>query len=105
MHDSVSLNTYGNLWIITPSSGSGHYCTPLLHEGDYVRMEVDHDPTPRTVQFFVNGKAGKCLTSGIPSSVRIGFSVSGEGTSIRIDNIYSLSRPTPIPEGMEEKEW
>ncbi|KAK2957294.1 hypothetical protein BLNAU_7672 [Blattamonas nauphoetae] len=52
---SVSLNTYGNLWIITPSSDSYEDCHSFLEEGDCVRMEVDLDSTPRTVHYFVNG--------------------------------------------------
>ncbi|KAK2946618.1 hypothetical protein BLNAU_18454 [Blattamonas nauphoetae] len=94
--NSIALNRLGWLYLSTPSSRSGQYCHSELKEGDCVRMEVDLDSTPRTVQFFVKGKAGRCYMSGIPSSVRIGFSVKGEGTSFRIDNISRLSRPTPI---------
>ncbi|KAK2950084.1 hypothetical protein BLNAU_15006 [Blattamonas nauphoetae] len=91
--NSVGLDRYGQLWFKTPSP-----------EGDCVRMEVDLDSTPRTLQFFVNDKAGRSYMSGIPSSVRIGFSVMGEGASFRIDNIFRLSRPTSISEGMNKVE-
>ncbi|KAK2949964.1 hypothetical protein BLNAU_15107 [Blattamonas nauphoetae] len=105
VHDSVSLDQYGYLNYNTPSIRSYHDCHPSLHEGDCVRMEVDLDSIPRTVKFFVNGEAGECYMSGIPSSVRIGFSVYGEGLSFRIDNISRLSRPTPLSEGMNEVKW
>ncbi|KAK2957322.1 hypothetical protein BLNAU_7700 [Blattamonas nauphoetae] len=105
VNNSVGLNSFGVLWINTPSSGSGQACSSRLDEGVCVRMEVDHDSTPRTVQFFVNGEAGRYSVSGIPSSVRIGFSASHAGTSFRIDNIFRLSRPTPISDGMYEVIW
>ncbi|KAK2951129.1 hypothetical protein BLNAU_13972 [Blattamonas nauphoetae] len=100
--NSVGLNRYGYIKFNTPSSISSRYCLSRLHEGDCVRMEVDLDSAPRTVQFFVNGETGRSYVSGIPSSVRIGFSLFGEGTSFRIDNISRLSQPTPISEGMNE---
>ncbi|KAK2951130.1 hypothetical protein BLNAU_13973 [Blattamonas nauphoetae] len=85
--NSVSLCSFGDLSFNTPSSESYEDCHSVLKEGDCVRMEVDLDSTPRTVQFFVNGWAGMCYMSGLPSSVRIGFSVAGKGTSFRINNI------------------
>ncbi|KAK2957334.1 hypothetical protein BLNAU_7712 [Blattamonas nauphoetae] len=94
--NSVGLSSNGNLNFNTPSSNSFEDCHSELKEGDCVRMEVDLDSTPRTVQFFVNGEAGRCYVSGIPSSVRIG------DTSFRIDNISRISQPTPISEGMNE---
>ncbi|KAK2957296.1 hypothetical protein BLNAU_7674 [Blattamonas nauphoetae] len=57
--NSVGLNRFGKLWIYTPSEHSLKHCTSILHEGDCVRMEVDLDSKPRTVQFFVNGEAGE----------------------------------------------
>ncbi|KAK2957314.1 hypothetical protein BLNAU_7692 [Blattamonas nauphoetae] len=72
VQNSVCLNRFGQLYFTTPSSQSYEYCTSFLEEGDNVRMEVDLDSTPRTVQFFVNGEALKYYMSGIPSSVRIG---------------------------------
>ncbi|KAK2951089.1 hypothetical protein BLNAU_13932 [Blattamonas nauphoetae] len=69
---SVGLSSNGNLWVNTPSLYSCEDCHSWLKEGDNVRMEVDLDSTHRTVQFFVNGEAGRCYMSGIPSSVRIG---------------------------------
>ncbi|KAK2941717.1 hypothetical protein BLNAU_23379 [Blattamonas nauphoetae] len=47
-------------------------CHSELKESDCVRMEVDLDSTLRTVQFFVNGEAGRSYVSGLPPSVRIG---------------------------------
>ncbi|KAK2957275.1 hypothetical protein BLNAU_7653 [Blattamonas nauphoetae] len=103
--NSVGLNKFGDLDHNTPSETSGRYYHSELKEGDCVRMEVDLESTPRTVQFFVNGQAGMCYVSEIPSSVRIGCSALGEGTSFRIDNVSRLSRPTLIPQGMEEFRW
>ncbi|KAK2952225.1 hypothetical protein BLNAU_12784 [Blattamonas nauphoetae] len=100
--NSVSLNAYGHLNFSTPSSNSYEDCHSDLKEGDCVRIEVDLDSTPRTVQFFVNDGTGRFYMSGIPSSVRIGFSVKGEEISFRIDNISRLSQPTPISEEMKE---
>ncbi|KAK2957325.1 hypothetical protein BLNAU_7703 [Blattamonas nauphoetae] len=100
--NSVALDQLGTLWFNTPSSHSYEACHFSLNEFDCVRMEVDLDSTPRTVQFFVNGQAGECYMSGIPSSVRIGFTVWGPETSFRIDKISRLSRPTPFSEGMME---
>ncbi|KAK2952215.1 hypothetical protein BLNAU_12774 [Blattamonas nauphoetae] len=100
--NSASLCSFGNLFFNTPSSQSYRYCTNLLHEGDCVRMEVDLDSTPRTVQFFVNGEVGWFYVSGIPSSVRIGVSVLFQGSSLRIDNISRLSQPTPFSKEMKE---
>ncbi|KAK2957293.1 hypothetical protein BLNAU_7671 [Blattamonas nauphoetae] len=99
---SVCLDRFGYLDHNTPSETSGRYYHSHLKEGDCVRMEVDLVSTPRTLQFFVNGEAGECYVSGIPSSVRIGVSLFGTGTSFRIDNISRLSRPTPISEGMNK---
>ncbi|KAK2950090.1 hypothetical protein BLNAU_15012 [Blattamonas nauphoetae] len=104
--NSVGLSTDGYLYNNTPSSHFYHYCHSKLDEGDCVRMIVDLDSTSRTVKFFVNGEGGKCYMSGIPSSVRIGFSVSQAGTSFRIDNLSRLSRPAPISEEeMDQIEW
>ncbi|KAK2946610.1 hypothetical protein BLNAU_18446 [Blattamonas nauphoetae] len=102
VNNSVGLSTDGNLNFNASSSFSYKRCHPRQDEGDCVRMEIDLNSTPRTVQFFVNGEAGRFYVSGIPSSVRIGFSIFEKQTSFRIDNISRLSRPTPILEGMEE---
>ncbi|KAK2945072.1 hypothetical protein BLNAU_20017 [Blattamonas nauphoetae] len=46
-----------------------HYgtCHPPLKVGDCVRMEVDMDSKPQTVQFFVNGEAGQHYVSDLPT--------------------------------------
>ncbi|KAK2957264.1 hypothetical protein BLNAU_7858 [Blattamonas nauphoetae] len=59
--DSVGLSTHGYISIKTPSSFPIQSCHSRLKEFDCIRMEVDLDSTPRTVQFFVNGKAGETL--------------------------------------------
>ncbi|KAK2942435.1 hypothetical protein BLNAU_22668 [Blattamonas nauphoetae] len=73
-----------------------------MRDGDCVRMEVDMDSTPRTVQFFVNGESGECFVSGLPLSVRIAFTVSVVETFLRIDRIAQQERPTPITPEMTE---
>ncbi|KAK2946024.1 hypothetical protein BLNAU_19035 [Blattamonas nauphoetae] len=103
--NSASLDRYGYLWFTTPADHFNDYCQSVLNEGDCVRMEVDLDSTPRTLQFFVNGEAGWCYVSGIPLSVRIGSSVCVQGTSFRIDNISRLSQPTPISEEIHKTIW
>ncbi|KAK2943256.1 hypothetical protein BLNAU_21828 [Blattamonas nauphoetae] len=80
-------------------------CHFFLKEGDCVRMEVDMESTLRTVQFFVNGESGRCFVSGLPQSVRIGFSVSGQGTSFRIDRISKQQSPTLFTPEMREIMW
>ncbi|KAK2941972.1 hypothetical protein BLNAU_23125 [Blattamonas nauphoetae] len=80
-------------------------CFADVNEGDCVRMEVAMDSIPRTVQFFLNGERGKSFVSGLPSSVGIGFSVSGPGSSFRIDRITQLLCPTEIDEDMEKIKW
>ncbi|KAK2946599.1 hypothetical protein BLNAU_18435 [Blattamonas nauphoetae] len=105
VENSVSLDNYGTLWFSTPSSDSFEDCTSFLKEGACLRMEVDLDSTPRTLQFFKNGRAGQHYMSELPSSVRIGFSVWKPETSFRIDNISRLSQPTPISDEMMEVKW
>ncbi|KAK2952858.1 hypothetical protein BLNAU_12179 [Blattamonas nauphoetae] len=107
--DSVSLESYTGL-LFCNSSSTGHedrfeFCHSELREGDCVRMEVDMESRPRTVQFFVNGKAGRSYVSGLPRSVRLGFTVFGPKTSFRIDRITRLRRPTPISRAMNEIKW
>ncbi|KAK2951121.1 hypothetical protein BLNAU_13964 [Blattamonas nauphoetae] len=102
VENSVNLNVNGHLTIGIPLMFASGPCHSELKEGDCVRMEVDLDSTPRTVRFFVNGETVERYISGIHSSVRIKFSLFGEGTSIRIDNISRLPRPTPLSEGMRE---
>ncbi|KAK2941162.1 hypothetical protein BLNAU_23927 [Blattamonas nauphoetae] len=74
--DSVCLRSFsGDLCHNTQSSGYDRrmeWCHSYLKEGDRVRMEVDMESTPRTVQFFVNGESGRCFVSGLSQSVRIG---------------------------------
>ncbi|KAK2949955.1 hypothetical protein BLNAU_15097 [Blattamonas nauphoetae] len=105
VENSVGHNNYGVLICNTPSSHLFRDSHSRQTEGDCVRMEVDLDSTPRTVQFFMNGEAGWCYVSGIPSSVRIGCSTIGLGTSLRIDNISHISQPTPISEKMRHVKW
>ncbi|KAK2941969.1 hypothetical protein BLNAU_23122 [Blattamonas nauphoetae] len=77
-------------------------CNLFMKAGACVRMEVDMDSNRRTVQFFVNGRAGRCFVSGFPPSARIGITVFGQGTSFRIDRIARQPRPTPIDPEMGE---
>ncbi|KAK2941806.1 putative serine/threonine protein kinase [Blattamonas nauphoetae] len=68
-------------------------------------MEVNMDSIPRTVQFFKNGKAGTCYVSGIPESVRIGFSADVMGTSLQITSIIHCTQPTPLADNVKEMKW
>ncbi|KAK2948812.1 hypothetical protein BLNAU_16262 [Blattamonas nauphoetae] len=104
--NSVSLNSRGRLCSNTPtSSSSSQICHSILNDGDCVRIICDFESSPRTVQFFVNGKTGRSYMSGIPSSVKIGFSAPESGTSFRIDNISRLSHSIPISPHMTEILW
>ncbi|KAK2943804.1 putative Cyclin-dependent kinase 2 [Blattamonas nauphoetae] len=80
-------------------------CCNSLSKKDRVVMEVNMDSNPRTVQFFVNGKAGKCYVSGIPESVRIGFSADVMGTSLQITSIIQSTQATPLADKMREIKW
>ncbi|KAK2941967.1 hypothetical protein BLNAU_23120 [Blattamonas nauphoetae] len=109
VNDSLSLlSVTGWLYRNTPSTQhTPHYtsCHSELREGDCVRMEVDMDSNPRTVQFFVNGESGESFVSGLPPSVRIGFTIYGLETSFRIDKITQQEKPTPIAPEMEQIQW
>ncbi|KAK2954857.1 hypothetical protein BLNAU_10187 [Blattamonas nauphoetae] len=70
-----------------------------------VVMEVNMDSTPRTVQFFVNGKAIKRYVSEIPESVRIGFSADVMGTSVQITSLFHSTQATPLTDKMREIKW
>ncbi|KAK2940663.1 hypothetical protein BLNAU_24428 [Blattamonas nauphoetae] len=76
-----------------------------LSNQDRLVMEVNMVSSPRTVQFFVNGKAGKCYVSGIPESVRIGFSADVMGTSLEIVSIIHSTQATPLSDKMLEIKW
>ncbi|KAK2946836.1 hypothetical protein BLNAU_18214 [Blattamonas nauphoetae] len=80
-------------------------CHPPLKEGDCVRMEVDMDSKPRTLQFFVNGEAGQFYVSDLPTLVRVTFMTFFEGTSVRVDRIVRQSKATPIKPGTSRLDW
>ncbi|KAK2949967.1 hypothetical protein BLNAU_15110 [Blattamonas nauphoetae] len=94
VENSVGLDTDGRLILHTPSSYTIDGSHSRMKEGDCVRVEVNLDSTPRTVQLFVNGEA-----------VMWYFSAYGNGTSFRIDNISRLSRRTPISKEMRKIRW
>ncbi|KAK2958956.1 hypothetical protein BLNAU_5972 [Blattamonas nauphoetae] len=62
---------------------------PVPKLGEFIGYEVK-------VQLFVNGRSGRSFVSGLPPSVRIGFSVFAQETSFRIDRIVKQTQPTPI---------
>ncbi|KAK2954520.1 hypothetical protein BLNAU_10540 [Blattamonas nauphoetae] len=101
---SLSLSTSGTIHVSNRSSSGISGFSGLLKK-DRVVMEVNMDSNPRTVQFFVNGKAGDCYVSGIPESVRIGFSVNAMGTSLQIQSIIHSTQPTPLADTMIEIRW
>ncbi|KAK2959779.1 putative serine/threonine protein kinase [Blattamonas nauphoetae] len=103
---SVGLSaTKEQLNVFTLSSLTEDFSQHILTNHDRIVMEVNMDSSPRTVQFFVNGKAGKCYVSGIPESVRIGFSADAKGTSLEIACIIHSTQPTPITDKMKEIKW
>ncbi|KAK2945337.1 hypothetical protein BLNAU_19726 [Blattamonas nauphoetae] len=77
-------------------------CHYALTEGDCVRMEMDMHSTPRTVQFLLNGESSRWFVTGLPPSVRIGFSVFAQETSFRIDRIVKQTQPTPMHQYIPE---
>ncbi|KAK2947530.1 putative Protein kinase domain containing protein [Blattamonas nauphoetae] len=102
---SLALSTsHGELPIFTQTKLEVDCCASFS-KNDRVVMEVNMDSTPRTVQFFVNGKAGKCYVSGIPESVRIGFSADLMGTSLEIASIVHSTQATPLTDKMKEIRW
>ncbi|KAK2947627.1 hypothetical protein BLNAU_17460 [Blattamonas nauphoetae] len=95
-------STDGDIVVEATSIGytvSGSRCHDPLEEGDTVVMEVNMESNPRTVQFFVNGKAGKSYVSGIPQSIRLMMMTEGVGTSFRLNSVTQLATPTPFPQG------
>ncbi|KAK2963103.1 hypothetical protein BLNAU_2126 [Blattamonas nauphoetae] len=104
MKHSVALSTWGDIHLCNQDQLRRDCCSSLS-KNDPVVMEVDMDSTPRTVQFFKNGKAGRCYVSGIPESVRFGFSLVGMGTSLEIVGIIHCTQPTPLTDKMKEIKW
>ncbi|KAK2950844.1 putative Cyclin-dependent kinase 2 [Blattamonas nauphoetae] len=80
-------------------------CHQPLKEGDDVVIEVNMDSNPRTVQFFVNGKAGKSYGSDFPESMRVMIWTYGLGISFRLNSITCLTTPTPIAPEMKAVPW
>ncbi|KAK2943741.1 hypothetical protein BLNAU_21344 [Blattamonas nauphoetae] len=103
VNNSVCLEPDGNIRICTQTRLIGYHSS--FSKSDRIVMEVNMDSTPRTVQFFVNGKACQRYVSGIPESVRIGFSAHMLGTSLEITNIVHSTQPTPITEMLREIKW
>ncbi|KAK2950105.1 hypothetical protein BLNAU_14907 [Blattamonas nauphoetae] len=105
IRSSVCVDSFGSVWTNTSTSHPSRLCLSRLNEDDLFRMEVDLDSNPRKVQFFKNGESGKCFVSHIPRSVKIGFSVTIQGTSFRVENVARLSQPTTLVDGMTELIW
>ncbi|KAK2953360.1 hypothetical protein BLNAU_11645 [Blattamonas nauphoetae] len=102
---SVGLSTrYGFLHVNNLIKQKHNYSS-LLRSKTRVVMEVNMDSTPRTVQFFVNGTAGPYYVSGLPESVRIGFSAHVMGTSLEIPSITHSTQATPLADKMKEIRW
>ncbi|KAK2946192.1 hypothetical protein BLNAU_18868 [Blattamonas nauphoetae] len=103
---SVGYDTYyGDLMVKLPTRRTYKLCHTTMTGGDSIRMELDLDSHPRNVRFFVNGEAGRCYVTGVPESVRIGFSVCVRNTMLRIDRISRLKQPTPFVGEMWEITW
>ncbi|KAK2960645.1 putative Protein kinase domain containing protein [Blattamonas nauphoetae] len=105
VRNSVCVDSFGSVWTNTSTSHPSRLCLSRLNEDDSFRMEVDLDLNPRKVQFFKNGESGKCFVSHLPRSVKIGFSVTIQGTSFRVENVTLLSQPTALVDGMAELVW
>ncbi|KAK2956807.1 hypothetical protein BLNAU_8260 [Blattamonas nauphoetae] len=104
--DSMSLSTVkGHLHVFHKSKLEEDCHSSDPKNKDRFVMEVNMDSTPRTVQFFVNGQAGQCYVSGIPESVRIGFSADVMGTSLEITSIIHSTQATPVTDTMKEIKW
>ncbi|KAK2946168.1 hypothetical protein BLNAU_18912 [Blattamonas nauphoetae] len=95
----------GKLHVYSRSKLEKDFRYSWMYNKTRIVMEVNMDSTPRTVQFFINGKAGKCYVSGIPESVRIGFSADVMGTSLQNTNIIHSTQPTPITDKRKEIKW
>ncbi|KAK2954597.1 putative Protein kinase domain containing protein [Blattamonas nauphoetae] len=70
--------------------------TARIGKGDRVVLEVDMDARPRTAVFIINGNVCLTFVSGLPPSIRFGFSMMTYGTSIRFEGISRLKRATPL---------
>ncbi|KAK2947526.1 hypothetical protein BLNAU_17546 [Blattamonas nauphoetae] len=103
-HTAALSTSNGQLHVFTQTLLEEKSRCPISKQ-DRVVMEVNMDSTPRTVQFFVNGKAGKCYVSGIPESVRIGFSADVMGTSLQIASIVHSTQATPLADKMFDFQW
>ncbi|KAK2944424.1 hypothetical protein BLNAU_20679 [Blattamonas nauphoetae] len=101
---SIGLSTSGYLQVFNQTKLEQRSYDSLSKK-DRVVMEVNMDSTPRTVQFFVNGKGERCYVSGIPESVRIGFSAAVMGTSLEIASIVHSTQATPLTDKMLEIKW
>ncbi|KAK2944876.1 hypothetical protein BLNAU_20219 [Blattamonas nauphoetae] len=101
---SIALSTRGEIHVfcLAKLEEKSHY---FLSRKDRVVMEVNMESNPRTVQFFVNGKTAACYVSGIPESVRIGFSADVLGTSLEIASIVHSTQATPVTNKMKEIKW
>ncbi|KAK2959564.1 putative serine/threonine protein kinase [Blattamonas nauphoetae] len=100
---SVGLSTIGYLLVFNQTKLEAS--SDSISKVDRVVMEVNMDSTPRTVQFFRNGKAVDYYVSGIPESVRIGFSADVTGTSLQIASIVQSNHTTPLSDKMKEVKW
>ncbi|KAK2956642.1 putative Striated muscle preferentially expressed protein kinase [Blattamonas nauphoetae] len=102
----VGFESSNGVLLLKSSSSSGNKerlepCHEQLKAGDVVVMEMNMEESPRTVQFFVNGKAGKCYASGIPESMIVMLIPAGVGTSFRLNSVINLTTPTPIAPEMK----
>ncbi|KAK2951224.1 putative Carbon catabolite-derepressing protein kinase [Blattamonas nauphoetae] len=102
------LSEDGKFLILSPSTEQNYrseQCHEPLKEGDTVVMEVDMESKPRTVQFFVNGRAGKSYVSGLPQKMGVQIMTEGVGTSFRLNSVTRLTTPTPIAPEMKAIKW
>ncbi|KAK2958010.1 putative Protein kinase domain containing protein [Blattamonas nauphoetae] len=97
---------YGRLYAVPRSSDPKKKrinISPRIKIRDRVVLEVDMDARPRTAVFIINGNVPLTFVSGLPSSIRFGFSMKNEGVSIRFDGISRLKHATPLRRVIELK--
>ncbi|KAK2942504.1 hypothetical protein BLNAU_22584 [Blattamonas nauphoetae] len=97
----------GILLVALPSTKhkvKGKVISTVLDKEDRVVLEVDMDARPRTAVFIINGNVSLTFVSGLPPSIRIGYSMQNKRISIRFDGLSRLKEATPL-QRMNEIKW
>ncbi|KAK2963966.1 hypothetical protein BLNAU_1044 [Blattamonas nauphoetae] len=106
--NSIALSAgTGTLCIAVPSTKQNGEKIPncgRVREGDRVVLEVDMDARPRTAVFMINGNVALTFMSGLPPSIRFGFSMKKEGISFLNEGMCCLKRATRLRR-VNEVKW